>query len=403
LPLQHHHWIDGRPYDATSSDGFDVRIEGTRSNVGRWPRAGAPELDAALAACARDERTWSTLPARERRRRLERALDQWLVDRAREEETIAALGCTPRELDLLMQRAARDVEKLFEDDSGSVSALDPSAGGANVVLLEWTEAFSRTAQLTFAGLLAGRSVVLVSDARTPMIADGLAAALACCANAPTATLHDDGRTVVRAAFEHDGVSRVHVASTSAASAEMSARTEPARTLVIERGFGAGVEIAREKKLHGRSLSNRSFVVRADRDLGEQALDVVALAFGRLDALSGFAPGRVGRALVPTRCFSRFTAEILEALADDPDTGDPLAIARSLGVAQIERAFALGHDEGATAIFTGIEAADLSFPLVFTNVEERMKLARSQRPAPFLCLMRVADETRARELASRIDV
>ena len=91
------------------------------------------------------------------------------------------------------------------------------------------------------------------------------------------------------------------------------------------------------------------------------------------------------------------------LEHDLDARDPIGLTRQTATSEIDRAFALGHDEGATAIFTGFDRIDLPFPLVFTNVEERMRLMRLARPAPVLCLLRVVDEARGHALATAIDV
>lgn len=340
---------------------------------------------------------------RERRSRLERALERWIDDSKGDELALTGLGCTKPELDAHCRAAVALVERLLAGTDRSLPELDSRIVGAHVVAFDWTEAWSGPARFVFGSLMNGRALVAVSDPRVPMIADGLARALGDCSEGAVCVLHDDGRTVVRAAFDHDGVARLHLPSTSEAALELGARAEPERVRVIERGFGAGVEATHEKRLCVRALANVSYLVREDRDLGVQAEEVVERAFGRVGALSGFAPGRVGRVLAPARVFSRFTELLLDVLENDPDASDPLRLARALARPHVEHAFALGHDEGAAAIFTGFENDDLTFPLVFTNVDARMKLARSARPAPVLCLMRVANETSARELAARIDV
>jgi acyl-CoA reductase-like NAD-dependent aldehyde dehydrogenase len=403
LHAVHHNWIDGRPTGAAGGDGFEVKADGSRTPIGRWPRSGSRDLEAALGASARAEGAWSALRPRERRTRLESALERWVGDRRRDAITMAALGCTSLELDSFVDAAAREVERLFERSERVPNAFDPRAGGANVLLADWTEAWSGPARFAFGALLAGRALVLVADPRLPMIADGLAEALAPSAGGVLSVLHDDGRTVIRAALAHEDVARVHLPSISEVADECLERGESERTTVIERGFGAGIEVACEKKLSVRVLSNASYIVSADAPLESQAGEVVDRAFGRVASLSGFAPLRIGRVLVPTRSFSRFTELLLEILEHDPDASEPLGLARAVARPHVERAFALGHDEGATAVFTGFEARALSFPLVFTNVEERMKLARVARPAPVTCLMRVKNAAAAREVAARIDV
>jgi acyl-CoA reductase-like NAD-dependent aldehyde dehydrogenase len=398
----HHNWIAGRTARA-GGDGFELRAPVTRETLGRWPRSGARELDEALAGCERGESLWSALSVAERRQRIERALDDWLADRDAASAALPALGFTARELEAQLELAWRAGADVLRAGERACAEFDPRASGASVAALDWTETWIGPARLACASLLAGRALVLVSDPRVPMIAESLGSALADAACGALAVLHDDGRTVVRAAFENERVARLFLPSTAEAAQELGQRAEPEATTAVERGFGAGLVLAREKKLHVRPLANTSYVVNGERDLAAQAGLVLERAFGRVAALSGCAPGRVGRVIVPAKSFSRFTELLLEELENDPDAGDPLALTRVLAPAHVERAFALGHDEGATAIFTGFEGDDLEFPLVITNVDERMKLLHLARPAPVLCLVRVTNQAAARELAARIEV
>jgi hypothetical protein len=63
------------------------------------------------------------------------------------------------------------------------------------------------------------------------------------------------------------------------------------------------------------------------------------------------------------------------------------------VRELERVRELGLDEGATLIAEGGPASRVEnewgnlFPLVFTNVEPGMRLARLERPMPVLLLQR----------------
>lgn len=403
MHTQHHNWIDGALCAAVSGETFDVRSAGTRDSLGRWPRSGARDLDVALRAHDRDAVRWSATPADTRRQILSSAIDDLLDDAVGEEHVARAIGLELAELDAFLEPLEWALDDVLEGrarpSAEFASARQP---GATVLALEWSEMWLAPARLAFEALAAGRSVITVSDARCPALADALRRALCHLPRGVFQVVHDDGRSVLRAALEDERVSSVHLPSTAEAETELIERDTTPRSVTAHSGFGAGVELQRAPKLRVRALESRSFVVRSDADMHEQAAYVRDHAFGRVAALSGGRPGRIGRALVPKRVFSSFTSALLEALAADSDALTPLSLARSVLAAHVERAFALGHDEGATAIFTGPARAPVQFPLVFTNVEERMRLARLNRPCPVLSLMRVGDEALGRALASRLD-
>lgn len=406
LQREHHNWIDGRPVPASRGDTFEARVEGTRTVLGRWPRSGERDLSMALDACERAETSWGRLAHAERRAELQRALRAFGTDGTALADTEQAFGATPAEVEAWIEEAVHAAQHAFGARHAEDERIDVCPAGAHVLALDWSEAFLGPLSFVLRALYLGRTLVIVADPRASAAADLLAHAFDSLPPGVVNLLHDDGRTVFRAAQGEERVARLFLPSTGEVVPELEERERASgenRTLRIERGFGAGLEIACASKLCVRRLGNTSLVVRADSDVADVAEDVALRAFGRLRARSGFAPGRVGRVLVPARTFSRFTETLLDVLEDDPDVLDPLEIARAPARVLVERAFRLGHDEGATAIFTGSEDDDLAFPLVFTNVEERMKLARATRPAPVLCLMRVQDEAAGRAIAARIDV
>ena len=118
---------------------------------------------------------------------------------------------------------------------------------------------------------------------------------------------------------------------------------------------------------------------------------MAGAFGRTMTLFGQCRGQIGRVFCDERRFSRFTECLLAALADSESVRDPLPLIDRDAAFAVRRRWALGLDEGATLILGGESAEDSSgrrlLPTVFTNVEERMSMARQVDPMPVLCLLR----------------
>src|SRR6185503_3307684 len=95
------------------------------------------------------------------------------------------------------------------------------------------------ARAAFSALLAGRGVILVSDPHSPMLADALARALARLPQGAVSVLHDDGRTLLRAAAADARIGSLGVASTSPAAFELAERTTSAP---VEQDFGSGATL-----------------------------------------------------------------------------------------------------------------------------------------------------------------
>jgi len=164
-------------------------------------------------------------------------------------------------------------------------------------------------------------------------------------------------------------------------------------------------------------------VKLDADAPAAAREVVARAFGRSATLSGQLPGSIGRVVCHERVFSRFSAELLALLDRDADVARPLVALEPATIEHARRGRELGLDEGATLVFSptktrasddpagpdagiGLSRARMAeailWPTVFTNVEEHMRVAWLGRPAPVLCLMRVASDERGAATARELD-
>lgn len=257
-------------------------------------------------------------------------------------------------------------------------------GELAIVAPHWSGLVRGAAESVLRALARGACVIAVSDPELPMAMQAVASALAH-ADLPAgafALVHDDGETTLAALLEH----------------------APAGVLV---GSGTQDRVRRMRVLAQRNaalraelaeLCNRTALVRQDDDVRIAAHRIAHAAFGRAGALSGQAPGQVGRVACHERAFSRFTAELLSML--DADTTPAIPIRAAATLLHGARARDLGLDEGATLLRSG--AAGGVLPIVFTNVEEYMRLAVLSRPAPILCLMRAPSDAAAEELCERLD-
>jgi acyl-CoA reductase-like NAD-dependent aldehyde dehydrogenase len=240
-------------------------------------------------------------------------------------------------------------------------------------------AWHAPARAVFFALRAGRPVILAPDGRWPAPADALCAALADLPEGVFSVLHDDGRTLARAA-----ASARDVPTAVAGDDRVDTDHEDAPHLTIARARRASV------------------VVDPTRDLATQAERIVDAATGRARALSGSRAGQVGRVIAPERVFARAGELVLAALEKSADAAHPLPVAYAAQERVLEGALALGLDEGATAVLSGRDTGEPLFPLLFTNVEPAMRIARQDTPCGMLLLVRAHDLRAAHAIAARLD-
>ncbi|MFO1010648.1 MAG: aldehyde dehydrogenase family protein [Planctomycetota bacterium] len=403
------HWIAGTWTPPHGGNAFRVACGADES--AEYPRASAADVDAALAALERAGRTWCARSASERRAALAPALQRFVADPDPDARFAARLGWTPEEASDARDELADALHGgVREGGRGALGGVFAPCAGTVLVRRDWSELHAALAREVVALLAHGRSVLLLSDPAAPMLADALARAIAAgAADAPIAVLHDDGFETLAHALRDPRVRGLSASGPSARLRELERRLHDVHADDGDRGgFGAGVDEPPCVERSLRVLRNTSRIVRRSADPVAEARAVVAGAFGRRDALSGQAPGAIGRVLCHERSLSSFTAALLAELAANADVARPL---RALDAALVEhhrRAFELGLDEGATPIFTPGDrpdaASEASGPraVVFTNVEEHMRLAWLGRPAPLLGLARVESDARAEELAHALD-
>lgn len=420
-------WIDDR-FCPVSGDTYvvDARIHADgnaprRGEIGRWPRSSRDDVRAALEAATRGLAAWTKLGPSARRSMLERLIAE-LPRAAREDPLLAArLGCAEAEL-----RPHLDIDLVLPADSSSSS----STTGLALVQAHWSELFAGASGMVLERLLAGQVVILIADARLPMVGDAIARACQRAELPPGAlsVLHDDGDDTLSRCLASGEV--VCVAASGYAAdlkriayrARVAAGSEPQAEFGTT--FGAGVverpDVHAELDL--RTLSSAIFVVPDEGDLNAVAAHVAQGAFGRSSTLSGQLPGQIGRVLCPERRLSGFTERLLACIETSADIGVPIEPLEADSEDAWRRIRELGLDEGATLILgngPGAEptperrsAPEPSSPegvedgrfwgSVFTNVEVDGRLARLTRPAPVLRILRVGDEAAGNELARRLE-
>lgn len=392
----HDNWIGGEALPALSKDVFEVRCDGSREILGAWARSSARDLSLALDDAEDASAGWLRAGPAARRVEIERAIHQLALEADADGLLSRALGLDASEIAVHTENLAHDLLRALDVPQtdlarGPIGARE----GPLFLATDWTEMWFDPARRLFFALVSGRTAVVLSDGRAPMIADAFARALRHLPPGVVAIVHDDGRTCLRRAIEEPRFQSVHLPIAGDDDLEIEER---ARQHAVE----LTATFASRSAIDLRRLACQSFVVPDGSDLEAAAHHVVTRAFSRAHALSGARPASIGRVLCSARQFSRFTECLLAVLDHDGDVARPIASVQSSLAPHVERAFKLGHDEGATAIFTGPAESHLVFPLVFTNVDERMRIARLSRPAPVVCLFRTRGEADGFALAARLE-
>lgn len=462
---EHANWIGGEWRPALKEHVFEIAAGNDLARaIGRWPRSSERDVELAVVAGSRAEAGWRALAFAKRRAILERAA-RALASAPDPGGLIAArVGLEGREIAPHFDGIEDTLQRALSEGPYASPGRAAVRSGLLLFQADWSELYREPLRALVAALVHGRSIVMLSDPRTPMLAENIARALqeAGLPSGVLGLLHDDGETCLRAGIEESAISGLCVSGPAVHlrrverivhSLHPAAHDTPPGAAVH---FGAGLEDPPGPALDLRVLRNASRVIGASADAALEACEVVVQAFSRSQALSGQAPGAVGRVLCHERIFSRFTSELLLELERHADVSQPLPLTDREVAAHVRRAYELGLDEGATPIFSGKSrrpgasraraetgepaperaaerAADRShdrgpdraperaperkpapapskktrapvslWPIVFTNVEEHMRLAWLGRPAPVVCLMRIASDAAGAALAAQLD-
>ncbi|MBK7644111.1 MAG: hypothetical protein IPJ19_13870 [Planctomycetes bacterium] len=220
----------------------------------------------------------------------------------------------------------------------------------------------------------GERVLLVVPESLPVLGEIWAAALEGVGG--WSRLQDDGFGILRALVAEPRIGA------------LEASGPPARV----------VELAALGAQRVRTLRNTSLVVRAADDPQQAARRAAQLAFGRVGALSGQRAGALGRVVCHECVFSRFQAALLAILEQPGDFARPVPLFERATREHLDAARTLGLDEGATLVLQ--RRSDGA--CVFTNVDERLRLATLARCAGLLTLVRATSDEQADEFARRLD-
>ena len=422
--------LPGTPASGTASSGPSVRSGRPVSRVlGTWPRSGASDVAAALGAARSAAASWSSAGIDRRRGILERAARELAAAPDPGNLLAARIGADPSEIAPHASGLPSRLARALADPSGVLQNVAAAEPGVALLAPAWCELFEAPSAALFALLLLGRTVVLVSDPHAPMIADAFAAAFehADLSRGVLSVVHDDGEDVLRSVLGSGTATcvfgsgypyRIRKLEKLAAS---GLRGGDGAT-----GFGAGVGSS-PRAAELRIVRSRSLSLRATDDLDARAEEVERRSFGRSETFSGQLPGQLARVVCPERAFSRFTELLLARLRRSADVLRPIPLVEKGSADLLRRVRFLGLDENATLIFDGSDAANGSAgagaethapataprsssigedailaPTVFTNVEERMRIASFGRPIPVLCLLRAGSDGEAEALAHRLD-
>lgn len=377
-------WIDGRREPAAEGGLFESAL---RSGGGHrrepWPRSDGADLEWALGSLGSAGPSWRGLSARDRRACLLDRLDAWQRRAPGVDELAERLGLGHDALDDELELALHAGDRILDGGGGR------GESGTVLVRVPASELWERALAEVLRPLLAGASVLVLSDPDLPWVMDELLRALVepdpehPLASA-VALLHGDRPGLVQEALRGGGLSRAWL---------------------------GGLEVeAHGTPVQGHGPRGASEVVLRGEDPAERAVEVLEAAFGPARALGGQRAGHTARVFCHERHLSGFTDALLVGLDAAPREGRCRPFVSDLG-RRCGALVRLGLDEGATLLRSGPEgrsgfrggSRDASlWPSVFTNVEPQLTLARATEPAPVLSLVRAADDDTAQALAGRAD-
>jgi hypothetical protein len=256
-----------------------------------------------------------------------------------------------------------------------IAPLPPPVAGVVLLAPHASELALAPLARALAHLEHGERVRLVVPEALPALGEVWSSALA--GRSGWQCIQDDGLGVLRAALAEPGVE------------SFEASGPPARVAELERLYGRGTFT---------TLRNTSLVVRRADDAEELARVAARRAFSRVEALSGQRAGALGRVVCHERSFSRFSTALLAELERMPDFAEPVPLLERATRAHVSHARSLGLDEGATLVLSRKDPP----ACVFTNVDERLRLATLARCAGLLVLLRAASDEEGAALAARLD-
>lgn len=358
-----------------------------RGDDGRWPQSGPDDAQLALEAARAALDEWGAWGADTRARSLELALSE--------------LGQALADADSVGPHFGLEAEEIAAVHRADVAAVadalrhaspEPRPAGVSVLLPHWSELHRGIGLAVAHELLAGRCVVVVPDRRLPQLATPWLRCFDALGLPPgvVGVLHGPNRELVGALLDDPSVVAVRAAGSEARLADVN-------RLVRNRDGGA-TETTLEP------VAKTGCYVKNGADVQAEAERIARAAVGRVETLGGQRGGQLGRIVCSEERFSQLTDALLGVLASGAPWAAPLGLVDREAADAVRATWELGLDEGATPIHgaePGTSDRRCLEPIVFTNVEPTMQLARLRDPQPVLCLLRAGPSVPGDELVAEL--
>lgn len=410
FPLKVHAVVNGEAVTALAQ--LESRNPSDKSEiVALYSRSGAPEAEAALAACEKAMKTWGTRPAHERANVIRRAGE---ILRARKNELVALMtletGKNFREADADVAEAvdfcfyyAQEMERLGVPRSmgslpGEQNQYVYGPRGPAVAIAPWNFPLAILCGMAVGPLVCGNPVVLKPAEQSPGIA-GLFYEILREAGVPAEAVHllpGLGEEVGAYLVAH---SKVHIINFTG-SREVGLR-------ILEEGAKLRPGQRHLKKVVCELGGKNAILVDDDADLDEAVAGALTSAFG----FQGQKCSALSRLIVHESCYDRFRARLLDAMkslkvgpAEDPSAKvgpviDGEAHSRLLATLEKHRARVLASLE------VPAELRDKGYfvpPTVFEESDSQGELMQREFFGPFVTLYKAKSFDEMIEVANGVD-
>jgi len=397
------HLINGKQVE--SSRTFQTLNPATNEAIAEVARGGEQEVAAAVQAAKDAFPGWAGKPAAERAR-LMRRLGELITQHVPElselesRDTGQVIGQTkkalvPRAADnfhFFAEVATRMDGESFQSDTGHLNYTLWQPVGVCALISPWNVPFMTATWKTAPCLALGNTAVMKMSELSPLTADRL------------------GQLVLEAGIPPGVFNLVHGYGTEAG--EPLVRHPDVRAVSFTGSTVTGNRIVQQAglKKFSMELGGKSpFIVFDDADY-ERALDA---ALFMIFSNNGERCTAGSRILVQRGIYDRFVADYA-ARAAKLKVGDPMDPDTIIGPMispehkqKVARYIELGKQEGARVVMEGavpqfsgpLDKGNWIAPLVFADVDNRMKIAQDEIFGPVPCLIPFTDEAQALRIAN----
>jgi 5-carboxymethyl-2-hydroxymuconic-semialdehyde dehydrogenase len=401
------HLIGGQPRDSTAS--FETLNPATGATIDSVAAGSEDDVQAAVAAAKAALPAWSAAPAKDRARLLRRLAE--LIDQRT--ATLAALETEDTGLPIrqtreqLIPRAAENFRffaevcqqvngRTYPVDSAMLNYTLYQPIGVCALISPWNVPFMTATWKVAPCLALGNTAILKMSELSPLTADQL------------------GRLALEAGIPPGVLNVVHGYGATAGDALV--RHPDVRAISFTGGTATGRRITERAGLKKLSLElggKSPVLVFADADL-ERALDAALFTIFSLNGERCTAGSRI---FVEEDVYPEFVAEFARR-AGRLSVGDPTNERTQLGALisrphweKVTGYIRLGIEEGARLVAggadkpaglpTALAAGNFLAPTVFSDVDNRMRIAQEEIFGPVACLMKFRGEDQAVALANDV--